>query len=57
MLYLPLAEGVPRASSVVQQVKNLRAVPETQEMQVHSLGWEDPLEEETATHSSVLACD
>ena len=40
-----------------QQVKNLRAVPETREMQVHSLSWEDPLEEETATHSSVLACD
>ena len=26
-----------------------------QEMQVWSLGWEDPLEEETATHSSSLA--
>ena len=24
-------------------------------MWVQSLGWEDPLEEETATHSSVLA--
>ena len=29
---------------------------ETQEMQVWSLGWEDPLEEEMATHSSILAC-
>ena len=28
---------------------------ETQEMQVHSLGWEDPLEKEMATHSSILA--
>ena len=28
---------------------------EPQEMQVRSLGWEDSLEEETATHSSVLA--
>ena len=28
---------------------------ETQEMQVRSLGQEDPLEEEMATHSSVLA--
>ena len=28
---------------------------ETQETQVPSLGWEDPLEEGTATHSSVLA--
>ena len=25
-------------------------------MQVQSLGWEDPLEEEMATHSSILAC-
>ena len=28
---------------------------ETQEMQVWSLGWEDPLEEEVATNSSILA--
>ena len=26
-----------------------------QEMQVLSLGWEEPLVEETATHSSILA--
>ena len=26
-----------------------------QETQVQSLGWEDPLEEGTATHSSILA--
>ena len=26
-----------------------------QEMQVSSLGWEDPLEKEMATHSSILA--
>ena len=28
---------------------------ETQETQVQSLGWEDALEEEIATHSTVLA--
>ena len=28
---------------------------ETQEMRVWSLGWEDPLEKEMATHSSILA--
>ena len=28
---------------------------ETQETWVLSLGWEDPLEEEMATHSSILA--
>ena len=33
-------------------VKNLPAI---QEIQVQSLGWEDPLEEEMATHSSILA--
>ena len=26
-----------------------------QETRVQSLGWEDPLEQETATHSSILA--
>ena len=33
-------------------VKNLASMPETW---VQSLGWEDPLEEGMATHSSVLA--
>ena len=28
---------------------------ETQGIQVSSLGWEDPLEEEMATHSNILA--
>ena len=28
---------------------------ETQEMRVQFLGWEDPLEEGMATHSSILA--
>ena len=38
-----------------QQVKNPLAMPETQETWVQSLGWEDPLEEEVATLSSILA--
>ena len=33
-------------------VKNLPAMQETQ---VQSLDWEDPLEKEMATHSSILA--
>ena len=37
---------------VAQMVKNLPAMQETQ---VHSLGQEDPLEKEMATHSSILA--
>ena len=36
-------------------VKNQPAVQETQEMQVRSLGWEDPLEKEMATCSSIIA--
>ena len=40
------------ASLVAQMVKNPPAVQETW---VRSLGWEDPLEKEMATHSSVLA--
>ena len=36
-------------------VKNPPAMLETQVTQVWSLGREDPLEEEMATHSSVLA--
>ena len=39
-------------SQVVQWVKNL---PAMQEMQVRSLGREDPLEKEMATPSSILA--
>ena len=37
--------------------KNLPAMQEMQETQVQSLGQEDPLEEEMATHSSMLAPD
>ena len=36
-------------------VKNLPAMQEMQEAWVESLGWEYPLEEEMATHSSILA--
>ena len=36
-------------------VKNPSAVQELQGMQVQSLGQEDPLEREMATHSSILA--
>ena len=41
-----------RASLVAQIIKNL---PPIQETQVQSLGQEDPLKEEMATHSSILA--
>jgi len=40
------------ASLVAHLVKN---PPTVQEAWVRSLGWEDPLEKEKATHSSILA--
>ena len=39
---------------MAQEIKNLSAMQEAQEMQIWSLGWEDPLEKEIATHSSIL---
>ena len=41
-----------RDSLVAQMIKNLPAMQETQ---VQSLDWEDTLEKEMATHSSILA--
>ena len=43
---------ISRASLVVQRLKHL---PPMRETWVRSLGWEDPLEKEMATHSSILA--
>ena len=40
------------ASLMAQRLKRL---PVVQETWVRSLGWEDPLEKEMATHSSILA--
>ena len=40
---------------VAQVVKILLAIQETQEKWVQYLGWEDPLEEEMATHPNILA--
>ena len=47
-------DALPSAppSLVAQIIKNLPAVQETQ---VQSLGWEDPLENGMALHSSILA--
>ena len=43
---------LPWASLVAQRLKRL---PPMQETRVRSLGWEDPLEKEMVTHSSILA--
>ena len=57
MLWPDFCDWIVRKSNmcnfnlVVQMVKNLPAKWETQ-----SMGQEDPLEKETATHSSILAC-
>ena len=47
-----LAASYTRASMVAQMVRHLPTVWETQ---VWSLGWKDPLENEMATHASILA--
>ena len=51
-LFIYAALDLSWASLVAQMVKNLPAMWETW---VRSLGWEDPLEEGMATHSSILA--
>ena len=48
-IYFYITNG---ASPVTQVVKNLTSMWETW---VRSLGWEDPLEKEMATHSIILA--
>ena len=49
---LNIGKCYSRASLVAQTVKNLPALQETR---VQSLGREDSLEKEMATHSSILA--
>ena len=40
---------------MAQGIKNWPAMQQTQETRVRSLGWENPLEEEMATYSGILA--
>ena len=42
-------------SLVAQMVKNLPVMQKAQETRAQFLGWEDSLEKEMATHSSILA--
>ena len=35
--------------------RSVKDLPAVQETRVRSLGWEDPLEKEMGTHSSILA--
>ena len=52
VFYFPESSNIWWASRVAQMVKN---PPTMQETWVQSLGWEDALEEEMATQSSILA--
>ena len=54
LLVLPLSTGCC-TSQVAQWEGMCLPVKEMQETQVQSLGQEDPLEEEMATHSSIFA--
>ena len=60
----PSSARIPSESTLPQQLRFLAGVPgkrirlptqEMQEMQVQSLGWEEALEEDVATHCSSLA--
>ena len=51
-MYFNSLFGVTLASLVAQRLKHLTPMQETR---VRSLGGEDPLEKEMATHSSILA--
>ena len=53
LLFVGLRDG--RGASLVAQ--RLKRLPAMQETQVRSLGWEDPLEKEMATHSSILGLE
>ena len=48
----PASRLIKVASLVAQRLKRL---PPMRETQVRSLGWEDPLQKEMVTHSSILA--
>ena len=52
-LYSHVLFGVVHSASVVAQM--VKRLPTMRETRVQSLGWEDPLEKEMATHSSILA--
>ena len=52
-IHVPLLSTVCSLTSLVAQT--VKRLPTMQETQVRPLGWEDTLEKEMATHSSLLA--
>ena len=55
VLFLPLNLGSLRQLETSLVAQRLKCLPTMRETQVQSLGREDPLEQEMATHSSILA--
>ena len=55
MSQFPVQVSGITSAYMAHQVKKPPAMQETQEMQVWSLGWGEPLEKEMAIHSSILA--
>ena len=48
-------EGIATHCSILAVAQTVKNLPTMQGTWVRSLGWEDPLEEGRATHSSILA--
>ena len=48
-------ENLVKAVNNTRLQQSVRNLPAMQETRVQPLGWGDPLEKETATHSSILA--
>ena len=56
MLILPwLFTGPPGITEASLVAQRLKCLPPMRETRARSLGWEDPLEKEIVTHSSILA--
>ena len=55
MIFLLYYSKSTEASQVAQRYRIHLPMQETQETRVRLLGWEDPLEDEMATYSSILA--
>ena len=54
----PLEKGIANHFSILKSslvAQTVKCLPTIRETRVQSLGWEDPLEKEMATHSSILA--
>ena len=64
ILYLQWCDGTILSPSIAKSFLDVRdfpggqavrSLPAMQETQIQPLGWEDPLEKEMVTHSSILA--